>query len=136
MFLCQRFLWAEACNSQFIGTFASYFSWKMTYLVDLETPNAFLFSYVFKTSQSAMSAFWGAEIIHLSSATCHDLFRERHFVAKHRSVKYACTSTPCTCAFSLINHVITVFVKIKQKKQSQKNTALSALSFPTVLRYH
>lgn len=67
-----------------------------------------------------MSAFWGAEIIHLSSATCHDLFWERHFVGKHRNVKYACTSTPRTRAFSLINHAITVFVKIKQKEAIAK----------------
>lgn len=66
----------------------------------------------------AMSAFWSVKIIHLSSVTCRDLFREHHFAGKHRSVKYACTSTSRIRAFSLINHAIMILVKKREKKQS------------------
>lgn len=64
--------------------------------------------------------------------TCLDLFGERHFAQKHRNVKY-CTLIPRIRAFNLINHAITVLVKKRRKKQSLRNTALSALSFPTFL---
>lgn len=135
------FLWAEACNSRFVGELASP-------LVEDDPSHwpgnaEFIFSErtrcMIWSIADAMNTFWGAEIIHLSSATCPDLFRERHFAGKRRSVKYAGTSIPRTRAFSLINHAITVSVKRereRERQQSQRNTALSALSFPTVLRCH